>query len=69
MKYDTDGTVFAVCPHCGWEDLDCGEWDGGLDIANEPQTCSKCGGKFSYSRHIVVTYSTEIRERQEEARP
>jgi hypothetical protein len=53
--HDTYETDNAVCPHCGYEDIDCFEWSANED----EQECRRCSLKFKYSREIVVTYTTE----------
>jgi transcription elongation factor Elf1 len=44
-----------VCPYCGYTHID--SWQFPSDY--ETLLCSKCGKKFSYTRHIDVQYSTK----------
>ncbi|GBF73076.1 hypothetical protein PA598K_01361 [Paenibacillus sp. 598K] len=52
--YDTEETVYAICPHCGYRDADCFEWTPDVHTHN----CGKCNHKFTYERHVEISYTT-----------
>jgi hypothetical protein len=51
------GEDAIVCPHCGHEDRDSSEWNGG-DEGDGEEECGECERAFIVSRHISVSYST-----------
>ena len=57
MTHECDGTAFVVCPHCGYEHVNCAEWMFGDEVYHERRECDTCGKIFLYSRIISVTYS------------
>lgn len=50
-------TEEIVCPFCGHAHCDSWEYGDGEDDGLE--SCLKCGGKFTWSRNSIITYSTE----------
>lgn len=44
-----------TCPWCGYEYHD--SWEDSDE--NEEEECPDCGGVFSYTREVEVTYSSE----------
>lgn len=44
-----------TCPWCGYGDEDSGE----CDDEDDEHECGSCGGIFSYTRNVSVTYSSE----------
>ena len=51
-------TPSAVCPHCGYTDLDIGEFFVTHDTWNKVE-CGRCTQPFCCIQHLTVTYSTE----------
>lgn len=50
---DTENTDLVVCPYCGYEDRDSGEFpDSGND------DCAECGKEMHIEREVTVTYTT-----------
>ena len=49
-----DYTDEITCPWCGYADSDSGESDDDDDECE----CGECGGIFSYSRSVSVSYSS-----------
>lgn len=47
-----------TCPYCGWEDKD--SWESGLDGDGDSDVfeCPRCDKKFSATKDVVVTYSS-----------
>ncbi|SFJ63430.1 hypothetical protein SAMN02799624_05280 [Paenibacillus sp. UNC496MF] len=54
-NHDTEYKPNARCPHCGYEDIDCFEWSGD----EGDRECGHCSLPFSYTREIIIEYSTE----------
>lgn len=52
---DTDYTDNVVCPRCGYEHIDCFEWeeDGG------ETKCVRCNHEFLYERNSTIYYSSK----------
>ena len=50
-----------TCPHCGSENAD--SWEA--SDSEDEHECGTCGSVFSYVRHVEVTYSSKIVERNE----
>ena len=60
-KTDHEWTDEPVCPHCGAEQGDAWEWgddDGETD-------CNSCERPFSYTRYIIVNWSTQKSAKEE----
>jgi DNA-directed RNA polymerase subunit RPC12/RpoP len=57
MSIDHNYTDEVVCPHCGYQHSDSGEffWDTIEPIIE----CAKCGREFTATQEFTVTYSTE----------
>jgi hypothetical protein len=70
VDFDHELTDNAVCPHCGYEDLD--SWEsGGGDEGTFETYCNSCGGPFYLTRDISVSYTTRVitpADREREAR-
>lgn len=47
-----------VCPHCNHEHTDSWEWADGKDGHFDGYTCHACEKRFSFERHVTVTYTT-----------
>jgi transposase-like protein len=55
---DHDYTDSIVCPHCGAEHEDCGDWP--WDSAEQCRTdCETCGKDFTVTRDFSISYSTK----------
>ena len=55
----------AKCPYCGFEDYD--SWELGIDEDCECVTsCPSCGKDYGVMRHIEITYSTWVLDKDEE---
>lgn len=52
---DTSHRDSAVCPWCGFEHPDSGEWHLPKTICEE---CHNCRKVFLVTRHVTLTYST-----------
>ena len=52
---DHEYTQEITCPHCGREWTD--SWEVNADDGEEE--CSNCEEKYSWTRQVSVTYSTE----------
>lgn len=60
-----DDTVYhteIVCPHCHTE------WGDSCEYTNDQgeETCDACGKRFTYTRDIEITYTTEKIEEEEQ---
>lgn len=53
-EHDTEYTSHAICPHCGYEDIDCFEWSD-----DDNRECGICDLPFKSVREVEITYSTE----------
>jgi len=60
-KIDCDFTDNAVCPHCGWENLDSWEYTAEDGLTD----CGECDKEFYYTTHAQIHYSTSIPEPKE----
>lgn len=53
------GTTNAVCPSCGYEDIN--SWEYNLDDGEITETeCPDCGKEFIVRRNVYITYDTEL---------
>ena len=60
---DTEYTIYAICPHCGFEDRD--SWEiGDGEEGDFDVDCSSCDKPFRCSRHITVRYTTKTQPGQ-----
>ena len=62
MNFDTYMTDYAICPHCGYEDLDSFE----LPHYNDKQDCGSCEKSFEVSRDVSCHYITSKIDGEEE---
>lgn len=57
-QIDTFMTEYIVCPHCGHEHEDHGDWfPNGQDVSVD--TCVECNGTFRTHCDYTVNYITE----------
>ena len=57
-EIDTFMTNSIVCPHCGHEYEDCGDWfPDGRNVSVD--TCDECNGEFRTHCDYTVYYITE----------
>ena len=52
-EIDHEYTEYVVCPHCGYEDSDTWDYEGGKYY------CNACNNPFWVVVNVSVTYSTE----------
>lgn len=66
-EIDCDFTDNIVCPHCGCQHEDCGEY---FDRSEETTriSCEECGVDFEVSRSFSVSYSSSKIDHEAEAR-
>ena len=59
-------TAFAVCPYCGYVEIDSWELNLGPGLEGDGEmSCASCGEEFCVSRHCIVTYSTKAVSNEE----
>lgn len=60
-EYHTDYQPEAVCPHCGKQQQDTGEFFLGHGMTDfvEKAMCAFCENYFSIQRYVTTDYSTE----------
>ena len=62
-EMECDGTDEVLCPYCGHEHCDSGEF-----FTNRTSTeieCDECGKAFLCSQNIVVSYTTSKKEKND----
>ena len=62
---DLSHTRYITCPYCGYVDQNSWEvsFEGGLE-GDEALECNSCGETFIATRHVDITYSSVIKEKQ-----
>lgn len=53
--FDTQGTSWPKCPHCGYEHRDAWEW--GMDDGDEERVeCDNCCEAFTVTMHVSRSF-------------
>ena len=60
VKID-DNTNKMVCPYCGYEERNPGEWDEQWSSSD----CGSCGEEYMCERIVIVQYSTWKKDQHE----
>jgi transcription elongation factor Elf1 len=56
-EFDTYGTHYPVCPHCGSEKF--GAWEFDFDNECEEVNCGVCEKPFVIIRNVYIDYTTK----------
>jgi len=61
-EYETEYTVYPVCPYCGAEDYD--PWDRSGRDDDADCVCGNCERIYHRMIHVEVTFSTHRKENE-----